>query len=150
MAAESKILFEGLYPQLFVIDTPPAGYWKIYPKTDGWYMKNAAGTETKFGTGTGGLDRDLVTVVNSQTPYSAGDEFTILCDCTSGLIEILLPSAATEPEKVYNIKKIDSTVYLVTITPNGSDEIEFENEAIIRKQGTSLTIQNDGTDWYII
>lgn len=149
MAAESKILFEGLYPQLFVIDTPPAGYWKIYPKTDGWYMKNSAGTETKFVTGSG-FNRDLVTIVNADSPYSAGNEFTILCDCSSGAITINLPSAATETEKVYNIKKIDSTADLVTISPNGSDEVEFESDAIIGQWGTCLTIQNDGTDWYII
>ena len=30
--------------------TPPTGFWFLYPKTDGWYYEDDAGTETQIGT----------------------------------------------------------------------------------------------------
>jgi hypothetical protein len=42
---------EGTYtaPQISTPDTPSAGFRRLYPKTDGWYEKDSAGVESKFG-----------------------------------------------------------------------------------------------------
>lgn len=75
---------------------------------------------------------------------------TVLVDCTGGAITTTLPTAVNIPGKVYNIKKIDSTVNAVTIDGNGAETIDGAATQVISFQYDSLTIQSDGANWYII
>ena len=87
-----------------------------------------------------------ITAIDS--PYTASDEYTLVCDSTSGDITIILPDEL--PNKIYHIKK-NSIALLnnISISPtNGL--IEGELDINIRRAGDSLTIQSDGTDWHIL
>jgi len=95
------------------------------------------------------------TTINRALKPSGGTE---LVDCTSGNISITLPPnvdcivtdvLGNTLSKIFTIKKIDSTGNTVTITPD-SGLIEFAANIILTTQGESVTIQTDGTDWFII
>ena len=79
---------------------------------------------------------------------ATGDYTTTMADAVilvSGTTEITLP--AGELNKVYEIKNISTGT--VTITPDGTEEIEGEASQEIY-EGESLTIIFDGADWWVI
>lgn len=75
---------------------------------------------------------------------------TILCDATSSALTITLPAASTVANRLFNIKKIDSTGNTVTIAPSGANTIDGSTSAIIELQWVNVVVQSDGTNWYIL
>lgn len=84
--------------------------------------------------------------------YTAVSEtdYTILVDATSGDVTISLPTALSALGRVFNVKKIDASTNSVFIDPNGSESLDNDTDAEIKKRYTSLTVQSDGTGWWII
>ncbi|UYQ91938.1 hypothetical protein MKQ68_17780 [Chitinophaga horti] len=74
---------------------------------------------------------------------------TVLVDATSGDIAIDLP--APVEGRVYTIKKIGTggIDHEVTINPNGG-QIEGGTSFVIYNDWTFVTLQSNGTDWFII
>jgi len=96
---------------------------------------------------------DVQNIDNTDSPYTPATTHqitTIFCDTSSGDITITLPSVSSAGQIMYNIKKIDNSNNTITIDPNGSETIEGETDSIIKQKGTSFSIQNDGTEWWII
>jgi len=77
-------------------------------------------------------------------------DYTILVNCSSANITITLPAISSCVNKIYNIKKIDNTGYTVIVDGNTSETIDGSLTQIIYTQYESLTIQNNGTNWYIL
>jgi hypothetical protein len=75
---------------------------------------------------------------------------TILCDCTSNNITVNLPQTSTASGVLYYIKKIDSSSNTITIDGSTSETIDGETTITLSSQYDSLTIQCDGSAWYII
>tara|TARA_R100001086_G_scaffold169810_1_gene92593 strand:- start:880 stop:1260 length:381 start_codon:yes stop_codon:yes gene_type:complete len=48
------------------------------------------------------------------------------------------------------IKRIDTTDYIVTITTEGADKIDGQDEIYLQAQYDSVTLVSDGGNWYII
>ncbi len=83
--------------------------------------------------------------------YTAVDsDYTILVDATGGARTITLPIASKAKNKVYNIKKIDSSTNNVTVDGNGSETIDGATTYVIINQYESIMIHSDGTAWFII
>ncbi len=74
-------------------------------------------------------------------------DFTILVNAINNAITITLPEVSVSG-KVYNIKCIDDT-NLVDIDPNGNNIDGDSNNFQLIKHET-VTIQSDGTNWWII
>ncbi len=80
---------------------------------------------------------------------------TILVNC-SGSCTITLPTAASSYNntdgigRIYEIKKIDADADTVTLDGNGSETIDGATTAVITTQWESLTIQSNGTSYFII
>ncbi len=68
-------------------------------------------------------------------------------DTSGGNIIFELPDTALFPKIRYNLKKIILSGS-VSITTFGSQKIEFETDAIINNR-SSLTIYNNGVDWFV-
>ena len=88
--------------------------------------------------------------VTKTDDYTAADEVIIFCNAVSNNITITLPTAATYTDRVYYIKKTDSSGNTVTIDGNGAETIDGDETQIITVQYVSLTICSDGSNWYII
>lgn len=93
--------------------------------------------------------RVTASVVTKTANYTAtADDYTILCDATAGDITITLPAASGLDQHIFNIKKIDSTANLVTIT--STDTIDDEASVSTYIQWTNIVVQSDGANWYIL
>ena len=66
-----------------------------------------------------------VTAPTAGTATVGDSKKLFLCDATSGSISALLPSAASAGDGfTIALKKTDSSVNAITITPNGSEKID--------------------------
>ena len=82
-------------------------------------------------------------------------DFNILGDATAGGITITLPTAATSYNsdlsigRIYNLEKIDNSGGSVTMAGNGAELIHGSNTQILLNQYDSITVQSNGTSWFI-
>lgn len=97
----------------------------------------------------GSISTNLTKVTTNYTA-NAGDN-TILADASGGAVTITLPSGSGIGGRIYTIKKIGSGGIdkEVTISPAGGT-IDGANNYIIYNDWTFVTLQTDGTDWYVI
>jgi len=94
---------------------------------------------------------DVTTIVFGQTPYTVLDtDRTILCDCTGGAIQVDLIAAASAPNRMLSVKKIDSSENAVTIDANSTEEIDGELTEVLATQFASVSLETDASDWWII
>jgi len=78
-------------------------------------------------------------------------DYTILVDASGGNRIITLPAAATSAGQIFNIKKIDGSVNIVTIQPNDAETIDGVTPKTLTIQSESITIQSDGvSNWDVI
>jgi hypothetical protein len=75
---------------------------------------------------------------------------TILADATSAAIVITLPVAASTIGQVLTIKKIDASANTVTLDGNASETIDGALTKALTTQWAVLTIQCNGTAWFVI
>ena len=93
------------------------------------------------------MARAQYNIVTKTSDYTASSGDCVLVDASSGNITITLP----EPSKAtqVNIKKIDSSMNVVTVIPNGGS-IDGETSKEISTQYESYLFISDGTNWYIV
>jgi hypothetical protein len=91
-----------------------------------------------------------VTTITSNYTLTASDN-TILANTTSAAITVTLPSPANIAGRIYTIKKIGTGGLdnELTITP-ASGTIDGGANYKIYNDWTYVTLQTDGTNWYII
>jgi hypothetical protein len=87
---------------------------------------------------------EIVTVTTSTTLTSA--HYTVLVDATAGDVSINLPAAAGASGRVYNVKKIDATANEVIFVGT----VDGDTDKRISSRYTSVTVQSNGTSWWII
>lgn len=113
------------------------------------------GTAAPTGNGSltvrGQLNFRGISSVTSASYNVSSTDFTILADATSNNVTITLPSAASSNGRILNIKRIDSTANTVTVEGAGNGQnIDGTLSALLNSQYESITIQCNGTEWYII
>lgn len=86
--------------------------------------------------------------VSSQT--LSGSNCLVLVDCSNGSIIITLPASSSHTQRIYTIKKIDSSLNHVTIDANSTEKIDGELTISLTLQYEYVTIVCDGTEWFII
>lgn len=96
------------------------------------------------------IETKSISTITSNFTITIGNYYTLLADATSGGITATLPTASSASGRIYVLKKIDSSVNTVTIDGNGSELIDGATTQVIAVQWASLTIQSNGTAWYII
>jgi hypothetical protein len=91
-------------------------------------------------------------IVNKATTYLiTTNDYTIICDTTSGSFAVTLPAASALSGKVFNIKKVSADGNTLTITPDGSDTIDGAASKTTTTQYTTFQIQSNGASaWWII
>jgi hypothetical protein len=90
-------------------------------------------------------------IVNKTGAYTAtANDHTITCNATSATFTITLPTAVGISGRIYVIKKIDSSGNAITVDANASETIDGTLTKSLNFQYESITIQSDGTNWYIL
>lgn len=88
-----------------------------------------------------------LTTVSSLATLNATNGY-VLCNANAGAFIVNLPSASIR--KRLHLKKVDSSINAITVTPNGADTIEGAATYSLNTQYKSITIYSDGTStWYI-
>lgn len=89
--------------------------------------------------------------VTKTTTYTiTNSDYTILCDASSAGFTVTLPTASGITGKIFKIKKTDATGNDVTVEGNASETIDGQLNKILNAQYMSITVQSNGTSWYII
>ncbi len=97
----------------------------------------------------GSLSLAIITVT---TNYAiAANDNTVLVNTTTGAINVSLPAATNISGRIYTIKKIGTGGIdnQLTITP-ASGTIDGGTSYIIYNDWTGLTLQTDGSNWFVI
>lgn len=114
---------------------------------------DATGRVTAAANGTAGSGTPGIAEIATITSSTVLDDtyYTVLCDASAAALTVTLPAASAEEGRLYNIKKIDSSVNTVTIEPDGSDTIDGDVSLVIADQYNSAGIQSDGVSmWGLI
>lgn len=75
-------------------------------------------------------------------------DYTILGDATVGAITLTLPAAASHTGRTYNIKRISAGAFTVTVS--STDLIDGGATAVLNSQYESITVQSNGSTWFIL
>ena len=78
------------------------------------------------------------------------NNYLVLVNASSGDITVTLPAAASHTNRIYTIKKIDSSEHTVTIDANSNEKIDGEETIDLNLQYQYITIACDGDEWFII
>lgn len=112
--------------------------------------QHSVGDITGLGAASGG---DISVSVSSDQTLNSDSPNVIFADASSLLttLNITLPQASTVTNKVFKIKKIDSSIKTVTIIPYSGDQIENLSESlIIESQNSTAQLISYSNGWFII
>ncbi len=90
-----------------------------------------------------------ITEVNVNTTLDA-THHTLLVNTNSADRVVTLPAASGATRRIYNIKKIDTGANTVTVDGNAAEFIDGGGNTVIGSPYESVTVQSDGTQWWII
>jgi hypothetical protein len=81
-------------------------------------------------------------------------DYTILCDSTKNVVNVIVPPACNYAGRILTIKKINDNKYSLRSRPvkvrvqEGS--IDFTDEIELKMNYSSRTIQSDGDNWWVV
>lgn len=111
---------------------------------DPWAIKVIGGVSSFTGVATA-----IVTQIATYT--ATQNDFTILGDTSGGAFTIHLPVTGIKVGQTYRIKNIGNPASNLTIdTVGGIVLIDFGTSQILAAQGSSMDVQWDGTQWWIL
>jgi hypothetical protein len=93
--------------------------------------------------------RPSITTLTSNTTLN-NTHNNVLVSCSTVPIYISLPSASLNNQRLFNIKKIDNTGYNVIVQTVDSSSIDDTTYKIISTQYTNMTVQSNGSQYYIL
>lgn len=75
---------------------------------------------------------------------------TVLCDATGGSFTVTLPDVLEFSDVFFTIKRIDASANMVTIDGDGANVETLATLVLSGAGRPSVTLQSDGTEWWII
>lgn len=100
-----------------------------------------------------GVAGGIASITNANSPYTAlQTKKTIAVDTSGGAVTVNLPVAATYPGESWDICKTTGDANVVTVNPNGTDNILGANSAqTIDNQWTCLRFKSLGSlGWVLV
>jgi len=99
--------------------------------------------------------KDISWTLNEYTTSQTlgDDQYLVFIDSNGGEIEVTLPKAASASRKIYTIKNVGTGT--VTIIPDGTEKIEWEDNLVLGLQGDIASVVTSGvainkSEWFII
>lgn len=96
----------------------------------------------------GGLLLSISTVTSAYSLTS--NDRTILANAALGGFSVTLPGANTNTGRFYTVKKIDSSANVISIATSFSQTIEGAARMNLNSQYATLSVQSDGSGWWIV
>lgn len=127
---------------------PASGATKIITRSGAAYLRNSSGTETQLLTGSAAY---LYSAKSSDYTVTDTDNIRTIGMTTSSTDRtVTLPTAADNTNRILTIKKVDSGTGKVTIDGEGAETIDGATTYILYLQYDAITLQCDGTGWFIV
>jgi len=90
-------------------------------------------------------------IVNTSSNYTTSiTDNIIMCNASSGSLNVTLPTAVNNSGKLFTIKKIDSTFNKVFILTQNNETIDGELNCFLETPGEYVDLVSDNTNWQII
>ncbi len=86
----------------------------------------------------------------SSTYTATPTDHILLADASAGAFIITLPTSVGNSGREYIIKKIDSSLNIITIKGTSSETIDSSTTFDLELQDESVNIYSNGVNWYII
>lgn len=102
--------------------------------------------DSEGGLNASGGGYDTVNSVSADATASDGD--LVFADASSANVAVTLP--APEEGGVVGVERTDASSNSVSVEPNASESVNYEDSEELVAQGESLDFVSDGTDWYVI
>ena len=113
-------------------------------------LSAGAGTSPNSTLSVGG-SVSLPVVTKSSSYTLTADNYSVLCNSTTGGFTVTLPGASGCAGRVYVVKKVSGDGSLITIHASGTDNIDGASNQYIYAPYSYFTIQSDGaSSWSII
>lgn len=121
----------------------------------GTYILSMDSSNARIGIGTSTINSTLQVAGSISTAIAAkSSAYTIvITDSTilvSGTTTITLPTAVGITGRMYTVKKTDTAGTTVTVATTSSQNIDGATTSLLATQYQSVTVQSDGTQWWII
>lgn len=145
-------IYKGYHAEMHTGNTRAIGYYANITSADGFNYALFADSGKVFIreklTTEGALEVKRTVATSSLTLDET--HYYIAADAASTGISLTLPPAASCNGRVYIVKKIDSSLHTVTITPNGSEAIDGASTRQISAQYQKLTLISSGSGWELL
>jgi hypothetical protein len=115
-----------------------------YPITSSWALNTLTSSYVQISQ----VSSPIKTITTSYNVLN--DDYTILCDASSGTINLKLQAASSTNKRLFNIKKIDTTGHLINVTTTNADLIDFDVTQSIAFKGTNMCVQSNGVQYWIL
>lgn len=124
------------------------------PNSEKLQVTGSTRTTGEFIEGTGSTTSGVfgLTAVTKTSSFTLDNSNSVFfCDATSGNITATLPALSGATNRVYVIKKIDSSGNTCTVDGNASETIDDGLTATLSMQYESITFEpGSATQWFII
>lgn len=115
-----------------------------YPITASWALYTVTSSYIQVSN----VSYPIKTVTNDYNVTQT--DYTILCNASSNGFNVKLPSAASVNSQIFNIKKIDSTGNIINVYTSAGNYIDFDFTQSIAHRGTNMSLQSDGSQYWIL
>jgi len=141
-----------LTSQVTTVGTNPLTYteFSINPTTvvDTVSVQTIGGTKTFTNPINANIIANISTKTGNYTAVAADD--TLLCNAAGGAFTITLPTAVGVSGTDYTVKKIDTSINVVTIATTSSQTIDLNSTFPLTNFGISVTMKSDGANWWVV
>ena len=96
----------------------------------------------------GGMAAAIATKTAATYDLGLADQ-TILADTTANVVTVTLPLAANATGKLYTLKRITAGANAAVLEGNGAELIDGAANVSLAAQWDAVTVQSNGTAWYI-
>lgn len=119
-------------------------------KKDGMHRPEGAGNFDNMDDRVVEIGGNLVLELKAKTTNytTTSSDHTIICGAGNQTFTVTLLPAADVKNIIYNIKNIGTGT--ITIDGNSAETIDGATTQVISIQYDSISIQSDGTEWWII
>lgn len=129
--------------------TPPVGPDNAPIDAKALILVDENGTPIDVSGVLGGGGNPPLTVINDAVIADEAPSFTLFVDATANDVQVTLPPAVNN-ESTYIIRRVDQSVFDMTIIPTGADSVDGDTDAALFP-GESMTFGSNLTNtWWLL